>query len=264
MRYVWRGSCRLRLLTITPPLYSTASPIPTGSGKKPQGIEAPARESASPSVPAAAEPQEYCLGSSGEQFLPILFDDSGGVAECIPPEDLLQFEEDALREVASHIESKLTHALTCMLLASMARANASAASRERRARFVAPTSRVETHSEVCSEGVAEFGSGHGKVKRRRTTADKSLTSDSGGKPQDNSSPAHDVLKAPEDSSPSLGHSTLPKSPAEGWGISLPPIVEPDAEGGGPVISIEDIVTTYGTAPSLMRHKLCFQQDANCR
>lgn len=256
----------LRLLTICPPLFSASAPVPAGFGKKPKRKEKPECDSALLAAPTASEPQEYFLNSAGEQFLPILFDDSGGAAECVPPEELLLFEEDALREVASHIESKLTHALTCILLAAKARASSSV-SKTKRSRLLGTLTPTGGPAVIEDSEAAEASSNsvglHGGAKRRRSDDDGPLPTDS-AEPLSKSAFTGKPYNITETCGPAGPHVGLPanlETAAECWRSRTPAAIELGTNGGGVVIGLEDLVATYGVTPCLTRHELCFQQES---
>ncbi|KAL8428903.1 hypothetical protein ACSSS7_006911 [Eimeria intestinalis] len=260
-------SYRLRLLSIAPPLYSTAAPIAAGSRKKQATNESVRREAAaSPTSFSSSEPQEYCLSDTGEQFLPLLFQDCCWADECVPPEELLQFEEDALREIASHIEAKLTHALTCVLLSAKTRARLAARKRSR------PFPCASPHEENKNKGGAVHDASTGADGLR----DKEKKCARGNDAHSASAPQADVRHSecditPEPSSPSGDDQLtrllppIPEVGDEDWG---PPALNetpaPPNCGGAVCISLEDLVATYGPAPRLMRHEHCFQQDCDSR
>ena len=286
-------SFRLRFLTLSPPLYAAHAPMAAVSPKTPQTGEHSGGEPGWSQPQETGEVQEYCLGSSGEQFLHILFEDSGGTAECVPPEELLTFEEDALREVGAHIEAKLAHALSCMVLASAVRSKASAVhlqpgppgrglnSEPARPLTPSPVTPVEPPAEQEPQGpgggpsTAPSAGRLAGPKRRRP----SVTAVKGGSRSSSplqvrrsSSPARKPRSAGSAAAPGAsGSPTSPSTSAAVRGSSREDSSEAAQAGVAPtptedapdidrvVIELEDLFTTYGPSPSLMRHLNCFQK-----
>ncbi|KAL8272560.1 hypothetical protein Esti_003559 [Eimeria stiedai] len=253
----------LRLLSIAPPLYSTAAPIAASSRKKQATSESLRREAAaSPISSSSPEPQEYCLNNSGEQFLPLLFQDCCGADECVPPDELLQFEEDALREIAHHIEAKLTHALTCMLLSAKTRARLAARKRSHSLPASLPEEEEDKGAAVLDTFTGSDYLRNEKKKRARgNDADIPLAEASQQKcnvaPEPSSSSGDAQLTSLFPSISEVGD--------EEWGPSaLSETPAPSNSGCAVCISLEDLVATYGPAPRLMRHEHCFQQDSDFR
>ncbi|OEH79364.1 hypothetical protein cyc_06039 [Cyclospora cayetanensis] len=231
----------LRFLTLSPPLYSTDSPVPTVSPKTVQTADSGGSDTALAEPQAPKELQEYCLGTSGEPFLPILFEESGGVAECVPPDELLLFEEDALREIACHVEAKLVHALTCM--------GTRARGKRCRLGFVAeqePSESTPKSPEVLAAGFSGSETQEEAFIQSRANAP--------GAEAGSSSPA-------SESPTTLGaKNTLERD----LGVKIPRAAEADPERSGVVVGLEDLVVTYGPSPSLMRHQCCFHQGPDSR
>ncbi|CDJ34826.1 uncharacterized protein EMH_0067800 [Eimeria mitis] len=278
----------LRFLTLSPPLYAAHAPMAAVSPKTPQTGEHSGGDSGWAQPQETGEVQEYCLGSPGEQFLPILFEDSGGAAECVPPEELITFEEDALREVASHIEAKLAHALSCMVLAAAARTKAAAAhaqsQRAGKGSSSAPaasptlpgTTPVDPSVEEEPEGpggspTAISAGRRSGPKRRRpslTAARRGSRSSSPLRVGRSSSPAHKPRTAVSAAAPGA-----PGSPTTSAAVRCPKVEDPSAaaraeeapkapeapDNDGVLIELEDLFATYGPSPSLLRHPNCFQK-----
>ena len=289
---MWCISCsvRLRFLTLSPPLYAAHAPLAAVSPKTPQTGEHSGGDSGCAQPQDTGEVQEYCLGSSGEQFLPILFEDSGGAAECVPPEELLTFEEDALREVASHIEAKLAHALSCMVLAAAARTKAAAThmqslqagSGSSSAPAASPTAPATTPLDTpLEEGLqgpdggastAPSASRRGGPKRRRPSVTMARGRSRSSSPLltgHSSSPAHKPRNAGSAAAP-MDPGTASSSVAVRGPITddpseaapadeAPAATEQAPDSDGIVIELEDIFTTYGPSPCLLRHINCFQK-----
>ncbi|KAL8431781.1 hypothetical protein Efla_005003 [Eimeria flavescens] len=266
----------LRFLTIAPPLYSTATPLAAGGRSKKGGGADGLRVDASSRVsPPPNGIQEYCLSDAGEQFLPLLFDDFGGADECLPPEELLQFEEDALRELASHVEAKLTHALSCMLFAAKSRTRTSALKRRRSRQPAAAPQQADSAPEAADGGVAEAAyitsgsEADSRVKRLKMKEEHSGIStcpETPGKegPEQNGSGSAEAFNS---NSPLASLSSSPppisESVADTWGVPAA-LTQRGSDGRGVSVDIEDLVATYGAAPRLMRHEHCFQEDSDCR
>lgn len=265
----------LKLLTISPPIYSAEKPIPAYSAKEHQEAEFREKVSALYASWKPKEIQEYCLGASGEQFLPILFDDSGVVADCVPPEELLRFEEDAVREIASHLEAKLTHALTCMLLAAKARTKTVAASKKHKCLLVAPASTWET-SDDGGEAVKRDScpdsreSTRGEGKRLRLNGGTLTAADCFTVPKRRKGAFSSLEKASYvGNAPSLrGARSRPDAHGgltlDAWEVQLPPDAASGSKSCGTFITLEDIATTYGAELCLLRHPNCFIQEKGFR
>ncbi|CDJ50259.1 hypothetical protein, conserved [Eimeria brunetti] len=279
----------LRLLTLSPPLYAASAPLAAVSPKTPQTGEHSSGDLGWAQPQEAGEVHEYCLGSSQEQFLPILFEDSGGAAECVPPEELLTFEEDALREIASHIENKLTHALSCMFLAAVARTKAAPARVQSTwaekgpssSPSASPTTLAATPADAPVAEGAQGPDGNpstapptgrrGGPKRRRpsVTAARRGSHSSPTRVGQSGSPAHTPRTG--GSAVALGAQGTPSNSAaaKSAGTENPSDATrtegaPTATEGAPdsdnvVIELEDLLATYGPSPSLMRHQNCFQR-----
>ncbi|CDJ64085.1 hypothetical protein, conserved [Eimeria necatrix] len=270
----------LKFLTLSPPLYSTQAPLPAVSPKTPQTGEGMGGDHGFSLFQRPELPYEYCFGTSGEQFLPILFEDSGGVAECVPPDELLMFEEDALREVASHIESKLAHALSCMVLSATARTRAAALTRKvpQEATPINATSSTSTASlgspqeaPPTEEKQRRTGSPtapgdrrSGSKRRRSSVAARNGSLASSPVKQARSSPAHKAHGATAVTEDVVEGSPLPvafgsKGPAEVTRADVPAAAQTATENDIVTIELEDLFTTYGACPSLLKHQNCFQQ-----
>ncbi|KAL8450871.1 hypothetical protein Emag_002977 [Eimeria magna] len=258
---------RLRLLSIAPPLYSTAAPIAASSRKKQAMSESLRRETtASPLSSSSPEPREYCINNSGEQFLPLLFQDCCGADECVPPDELLQFEEDALREIASHIEAKLTHALTCMLLSAKTRARLAARKRSRPLPASSPEEEKDKSVAALEPPTGSDDSRNGEKRQARgNDADSTTSTSQEDAFQRNCNMTSEPFGASGDAQRQNLLAPIPEVGAEEWGP--PALNETPASsnsGGAICISLEDLVATYGPAPRLMRHEHCFQQDSDFR
>lgn len=264
------GCCRLKLLTISPPIYSAEKPIPAYSAKEHQEAEFQQKVSTLYASWKPKEIQEYCFGTSGEQFLPILFDDSGLVADCVPPEELLCFEEDAVREIASHLEAKMTHALTCMLLAAKARIRTLAVSKKNNRLLVAPSSTGETFDNGSQAVKRDYSpnSARGEGKRLWPSGGP-ITADFSTVPKRRKSTSPSVENASDvDNGSSLGGARCGPGADNGttldaWEVQLPSDTA-SSTSCRTFITLEDVATTYGAELCFLRHPNCFLNEKGFR
>lgn len=240
------GCERVKLLTISPPIYAaqslaqerndeeTSQPTPPVSGRT-SAAEKP-NDSVSPSECSA----EFVLQPTEGEYLPLFFSKESAAAECVAPEGLLEVEEAALCELSRALRSKLSHAFHCLLRAARLR---------RRAKRQSPAAAGEA-------GAAEDSSSTLEAKGTKRDCRGGPRVQSEGAVGKASPEASAPGEAKAETNPTPGPSGACGGGSEGGELKAK---EPSRGGEEEVVRVEiqDLLQVYGQTPSFLGQHLCF-------